>query len=81
MLATYLTATLAYSLYLKRTLLLAVLILAALYTLRIRGEAFRPWTFREGPHHVRLVSPDGTQTVELDLMALPAPEGSLEVSF
>ncbi len=52
-----------------------------LYTLRIRGEAFRPWTFREGPHHVRLVSPDGTQTVELDLMALPAPEGSLEVSF
>jgi len=49
MLATYLTATLAYSLYLKRTLLLDVLILAALYTLRIltggvaAGVSVSPW--------------------------------------
>ncbi|MAF65547.1 MAG: twin-arginine translocation pathway signal protein [Planctomycetes bacterium] len=52
-----------------------------LYTLRVPGETFRPWTFRAGPHRLRVVSPDGSLTRELELEARPTAEGSVDISF
>lgn len=43
-----------------------------LYTLRLSGGKFRPWTFADGEHTVRLGDPEGDKWKSITLRSVPA---------